>query len=323
MKTDPVAHFFEPGGVLANRFPGYEHRTQQVEMASSVSSALHEGHHLMVEAGTGTGKSLAYLVPALLWAVKFNQRVVVATYTKALQEQILNHDIPLLKETLGVPFRYSLCMGNENYLSLRRMKRAAQTGMFNDVHEDEQMDDLFQWAKVTKTGMKSDLPFEPLPSVWEEAGRQKDLCLGKNCETYQQCFYFKERRKWYSAHLLIVNHHLFFANIANNGAVLPRYDAVIFDEAQNLEEVGTAFLGLEVSNSSLVYYLDRLYNGRTQRGKLSHLPDHLTIEAKRQVLKAKQAVDGFFKMCSTPGAKRTAPCVFTNGQPSATVSTFH
>ncbi|WP_282012494.1 ATP-dependent DNA helicase [Nitrospina watsonii] len=287
--------YFNREGVLSTRFPGFEFRPQQLEMAEAVERSLGDGQRLIVEAGTGTGKSLAYLLPAIQWAVANEKRVVISTYTKTLQEQILNHDIPILQEQLGLQFRYSLCMGNENYLSLRRMKRAGQAGLFNDIQEEEQLNNLFGWAGQTRTGYKSDLPFEPLPAVWEEVGRQKDLCLGKNCETYDSCFYFKERRRWFGAHLLIVNHHLFFANVANNGAVLPRFDAVIFDEAQNLEEAATSFLGLEISNSGLLYFLDRFYNPRTQRGTLSRIRDDLTIEIKQLVTKVRVAVEAFFQ----------------------------
>lgn len=292
---ESTADYFSEGGRLSRSFPSFEFRPQQLQMAEAVHHALEQGHHMMVEAGTGTGKSLAYLLPAIQWALANDKRVVISTYTKTLQEQILNHDIPLLRDTLGLPFRYSLCMGNENYLSLRRMKRAGQTGLFNNVQEEEQLTETFKWIHRTETGFKSDLPFEPLPSVWEEVGRQKDLCLGKQCETYDSCFYFKERRKWFSAHLLVVNHHLFFANIANNGAVLPRYDAVIFDEAQNLEEAATSFLGLEISNSGLFYFLDRFYNPKTRRGTLTRLPDQLTGEVRKRVTQVRLAVEAFFQ----------------------------
>ncbi|MGP0630270.1 ATP-dependent DNA helicase [Nitrospina sp. 32_T5] len=294
MTFPPMRDYFDREGVLSTRFPGFEFRSQQLEMAEAVESALSDSGHLLVEAGTGTGKSLAYLVPAIQWAVANEKRVVISTYTKTLQEQILNHDIPILQEQLGLQFRYALCLGNENYLSLRRMKRAGQAGLFNNVDEEEQLTNIFGWARQTKTGFKSDLPFEPSPAVWEEVGRQKDLCLGKNCETYDSCFYFKERRRWFGAHLLIVNHHLFFANVANNGAVLPRFDAVIFDEAQNLEEAATSFLGLEMSNSGLIYFLDRFYNPRTRRGSLTRIRDEWTLEIKQQVARVRVAVEGFF-----------------------------
>ncbi len=294
MDVAKIKTYFDSGGVLSKKLGTFEFRPQQLEMAEAVAASLEEGHHLMVEAGTGTGKSLAYLIPAVLWAIKNETRVIVSTYTKTLQEQIVNQDIPFLRDVLGLPFRHSLCLGSENYLSLRRMKRASQTHLFGNVEEDEQLNEVFDWAGRTVSGFRNDLPFEPSPSVWEEVGRQKDLCMGKQCETFNSCFYFKERRKWFGAHILIVNHHLFFANVANSGAVLPRYDAVIFDEAQNLEEAATSFLGLDISNSGLIYFLDRLYNVKTKRGTLARLRDDLTIEIQQRVSRARIAVEGFF-----------------------------
>jgi len=290
-----IKTYFESGGVLSQKLDTFEFRPQQLAMAEGVSAALEQGHHLMVEAGTGTGKSLAYLIPAVLWAMENETRVIVSTYTKTLQEQIVNHDLPFLQNTLGLPFKYSLCLGSENYLSLRRMKRASQTRLFGNVNEDEQLNEIFQWAGRTESGFRNNLPFEPMSSVWEEVGRQKDLCMGKQCETFNSCFYFKERRKWFGAHLLIVNHHLFFANVANNGAVLPRYDAVVFDEAQNLEDAATSFLGLEFSNSGLLYFLDRLYNPKTRRGTLTRIRDDLTVEIKQRVSKVRITAEAFFQ----------------------------
>ncbi|MEK9627427.1 MAG: ATP-dependent DNA helicase [Nitrospinota bacterium] len=294
MIDENVEKFLGTHGILSEKLEGFEHRPQQMEMAQSVETAFNEARHLIVEAGTGTGKSLAYLIPAILWAVENNKKVVISTYTKTLQQQILNHDIPFLREKLGIPFRYALCMGNENYLSLRRLKRSAQAGLFNKTDEEEQLDSVFDWAAKTETGYRSDLPFEVLPQVWEEVGRQKDLCLGKNCETHSSCFYFKARKKWFGAHLLIVNHHLFFANVANSGAVLPAFDAVVFDEAQNLEEAATQFLGLEISNSNLYYFLDRLHNPRTKKGLLTRLDHALVPHVRKLAMSVRQAVEAFF-----------------------------
>lgn len=294
MSFPDANHFLNENGHLSNRMPGFEFRPQQVEMVSAVESSLNDGHHLIVEAGTGTGKSLAYLIPAILWAVKHNKKVVISTYSKTLQQQILNHDIPLLQEELGVSFRYSLCLGHENYLSLRRMQRAGQTGLFTNPEEDGQMGAIFDWAGTTSGGLRNDLPFQVLPSVWEEVGRQKDQCLGKHCGTYDSCFYFKARKKWFGAHLLIVNHHLFFANVASSGAVLPAFDAVVFDEAQNVEDAATSFLGLEISNSNLHFFLDRLYNPKTRRGVLTRLDHDLVPTIRNQVIVVRQAMDVFF-----------------------------
>jgi len=294
MIKENVEKILGTDGELSKKLEGFEHRPQQMEMARAVETAFSEAKHLIVEAGTGTGKSLAYLIPAILWAVENNKKVVISTYTKTLQQQILNHDIPFLREKLGIPFRYALCMGNENYLSLRRLKRSTQAGLFNKAGEEEQWNGVFDWAVKTETGYRSDLPFEVMPQVWEEVGRQKDLCLGKNCETHSSCFYFKARKKWFGAHLLIVNHHLFFANVANSGAVLPGFDAVVFDEAQNLEEAATQFLGLEISNSNLFYFLDRLHNPRTKKGLLTRLDHALVPHVRKLAMTVRQAIDAFF-----------------------------
>ena len=294
MIKENVIKFLGANGVLSEKLEGFEHRPQQVKMAQAVETAFSEAKHLIVEAGTGTGKSLAYLIPAILWAVENNKKVVISTYTKTLQQQILNHDIPFLREKLGISFRYALCMGNENYLSLRRLERSAQTGLFNKSDEEEQRNEIFSWAAKTETGYRSDLPFVVMPQVWAEVGRQKDLCLGKNCKTHASCFYFKARKKWFGAHLLIVNHHLFFANVANSGAVLPAYDAVVFDEAQNLEDAATQFLGLEISNSNLFYFLDRLHNPRTKKGLLTRLDHAIVPHVRKLAMTVRQAIDAFF-----------------------------
>ncbi len=294
MSLTKVQSILNEDGLMSQCMAGFEYRPPQVEMAEAVERAFEEGHPLIVEAGTGTGKSLAYLIPAILWAVRNKKKVVVSTYTKTLQQQILSHDIPFIKERLGVEFNHALCLGHENYLSLRRLQRAAQTGLFARSEEDGQMQAIFDWAQETQTGLRGELPFEALPSVWEEVGRQKDQCMGKNCPTFSSCFYFKERRKWFRSHLLIVNHHLFFANIAHGGGVLPAYDAVVFDEAQNVEDAATSFLGLEISNASLYYFLDRLHNPRTKRGVLNRLEHDLVPEIKRQVSLTRTAVDVFF-----------------------------
>ena len=295
MNEPIMREYFGKDGKLSKAIHQFENRPEQLSMSSAVARSLESGGHLMVEAGTGTGKSLAYLIPSVLWAMENDKTVIISTYTKTLQDQLLHHDIPLLRDNLGLSFRYALCMGQENYLSLRRMKRAGQTGMFNDLAEEDQLTKVFSWAHTSSTGLKSELPFEPMGSVWEEVGRQKDLCMGKNCETYGTCFYFKERKRWYGAHLLIVNHHLFFANVASNGGVLPPFHAAIFDEAQNLEEAATSFFGVELSNTGIFYYLDRLYNGRTHKGTLSRLkgqPNDLLME---QVLKVREAAEIFFQ----------------------------
>lgn len=294
MTNENAEKILESNGRLSQKLEGFEHRPQQIQMARAVEAAFNEAKHLIVEAGTGTGKSLAYLIPAILWATENNKKVVISTHTKTLQQQILNHDIPFLREKLGIPFRYALCMGNENYLSLRRLKRSSQAGLFNKAEEEGQWNGVFGWAAKTDTGYRNDLPFEVMPQVWEEVGRQKELCLGKNCETHSSCFYFKARKKWFGAHLLVVNHHLFFANVANSGAVLPSFDAVVFDEAQNLEEAATQFLGLEISNSSLYHFLDRLHNPRAKKGLLTRLDHALAPHVRKLAMTVRKSAEAFF-----------------------------
>ena len=255
-----IKEIFGESGRAADLMDSFEYRPQQIYMGEAVERAFTNGNHLMVEAGTGTGKSLAYLIPAAIWAAKNDKKVIISTYTKTLQQQILNKDIPFMRKALGLAFRYALCLGYGNYLSLRRMGRVAQTEMLNDLKEAWQRQEIFSWSETTQTGEKMELPFEIISKVWEDMGRQKELCLGKKCPTYRDCFYFAARKKWFGSHLLVVNHHLFFANIASGGGVLPQYDAVIFDEAQNLEEAATQFLGLELSNFGIAFFLDRLYN---------------------------------------------------------------
>jgi ATP-dependent DNA helicase DinG len=294
MKSKRVENYLGKEGILSSKLMGFEFRHQQVDMGVAVEEAFEKANHLIVEAGTGTGKSLAYLIPAILWAVENNKKVVISTYTKTLQHQIINHDIPFLQEKLGISFRYALCMGNENYLSLRRLRRSAQLGLFTKFDEENQWHSIFNWAEETDTGFRSDLSFEVFSQVWEEVGRQKDLCLGKNCETHSSCFYYKARKKWFGAHILIVNHHLFFANVANSGAVLPAFDAVVFDEAQNIEEAATQFLGLEISNSNLIYFLDRLHNPRTKKGLLTRIDNDSIPHLRKLVMAARHAADVFY-----------------------------
>ena len=143
-----VENYLGKEGLLSSRLEGFEYRAQQMHMADAGEEAFGNARHLIVEAGTGTGKSLAYLIPAILWAVENNKKVVISTYTKTLQQQILNHDIPFLRDKLGINFRYALCMGNENYLSLRRLKRSAQAGLFTQANEENQWESIFNIVAI-------------------------------------------------------------------------------------------------------------------------------------------------------------------------------
>src|SRR5512144_174573 len=247
----------------------FEHRPQQVAMAAAVEKALTGGTHLIVEAGTGVGKSLAYLVPLIRFARDGNCRAVVATYTKALQQQLVNKDLPFLKNVLG-DFRYALCVGGENYLCLRRFD-ACRMGNLYEQHEIEPLNRLFEWSAMTRTGLRTELTVEPPAGLWAKASRQADLCFGKDCSYYRDCFYQKTKLIEQQAHILVANHHLFFADMATAGNVLPQYNAVVFDEAHQVEDVATDYLGVEVTNFSVRYLLDTLLSQRTRKGLLTRL----------------------------------------------------
>ena len=261
--------FGESGMIGQAMRTAYEHRPQQIEMTVAVEKALGAKTHLIVEAGTGVGKSLAYLVPVILWAREENCRAVISTYTKALQQQLVDKDLPFLKKVVG-DFRYALCVGGENYLCLRRFD-SLRMGDLYEQSEVQAMNRLFEWSTATRTGLRSDLDVEPSPALWGKACRQADLCFSKDCGFYKDCFYQKARAYEQQAQILVANHHLFFADMATGGNVLPYYKAVVFDEAHQVEEVATDYLGGEVTNFSVRYLLDSLLSQRTRKGLLTRL----------------------------------------------------
>ena len=272
----------------------YEHRPQQVQMADAVWKALGSRTHLIVEAGTGVGKSLAYLVPLVLWAREENCRVVVATYTKALQQQIIKKDIPFLKTVLG-EFRVALCVGGENYLCLRRFDQLRMGDLYEQAEVDP-LNRLFEWSTSTRTGLRSELTFEPTGALWGKANREADLCFGRECAHYKDCFYQKGKLLEQQAQVLVANHHLFFADMATGGNVLPQHQAVVFDEAHQIEDVATDYLGVEVSNYSVRYLLDSLLSQRTRKGLLTRLAvqDHHVRVAKDLVDDLRLTAENFF-----------------------------
>lgn len=285
------------GGAVAQRLPGYEIRSQQLEMAAAVERVLTERTHLMVEAGTGVGKSFAYLVPAILaTAGKKDARIVVSTHTISLQEQLLRKDLPFLEKVMPQPFRAALVKGRSNYLSVRRY-RVARQRLGALLAEDRAVDQLLQiglWSRKTRDGSRSDLDFQPQPLVWDLVESDSGNCLGRKCPDYAECFFYKARRAIYGANLLIVNHALFFSDLAlrrEGSALLPDYQAVIFDEAHTLEDVAGDHLGLQIGRGSVDYLLNRLFSPRHRRGLLV---GYNAVEAMNQVEAARFAAERFF-----------------------------
>lgn len=272
-----------PDGHVARRLRAFESRPQQLEMAAAVDHAIAAQEHLIVEAGTGTGKSFAYLVPAILAATAGQgegtprRKVVISTHTISLQEQLIAKDIPFLNAVLPVEFSAVLVKGRSNYVSLRRLKGAVERShaLFAQPEEMDHLKQLVEWSRHTADGSLSDLDFKPVSSVWDEARSEHGNCLGRSCPTYDNCLYYRARRRIWNSDLMVVNHALFFSDLAlrrEGASVLPDYDVVVFDEAHTLEQVAADHLGLSVSGGQVEYLLNRLFNDRNQKGLLTKLP---------------------------------------------------
>jgi ATP-dependent DNA helicase DinG len=306
-ELDPVP-ILGPDGAIARRLASYEARSQQVEMAEAVARAIEGSGHLMVEAGTGVGKSFAYLVPAILAAVEQKKKVVVSTHTISLQEQLLQKDLPFLRAVMPEEFSAVLVKGRSNYISLRRLDAAvARAGAtFQKQEEFDQLSEIRLWSRKTIDGSRSDLDFRPSPAVWDAVESENGNCLGKTCPRNKDCFYFKARRRMWSANILVVNHALFMSDLALRAAgasLLPDYQVAIFDEAHTLETVAGEHLGLRVSSTQLEYLLTRLFNDRTNKGLLVF---HRLDEAMRQVQRVRYAARDFFDDIADWQAKQGA-----------------
>jgi ATP-dependent DNA helicase DinG len=237
---------FAPGGALAATLPGYEARPEQAALAEAVEQALATGEHLLAEAGTGTGKSLAYLIPAL----ESGQAVVVATATKALQEQLLAKDVPAAAAALGREVRVAVLKGRQNYLCRKQLQSFGPM-LLRDPRDEAAWEELQPWIAETETGDRAELPFEPSEALWAELSVGADRCAGRRCPLLSACFAEAARGRAAEADLVIANHALYFADIAAGGGVLPEHDSVVFDEAHRLEETAATWLGGRVSRAGL------------------------------------------------------------------------
>ncbi|HEV3143890.1 MAG TPA: helicase C-terminal domain-containing protein [Gemmataceae bacterium] len=286
-----------PSGKIAEQLPDFESRPQQLEMARAVADAIERQRHLLVEAGTGVGKSFAYLVPAIQAAqADRERRVVISTHTINLQEQLIKKDIPFLQKVMPREFRAVLVKGRSNYLSLRRLRVAQQrsASLLDDTAQHAQLLQIGRWSRKSLEGSRSDLDFQPSPAVWTLVESDSGNCLGRNCPDHANCFYFKARRTMHGAQILIVNHALFFSDLAlrrSGASLLPDYKVVIFDEAHNLEDVAADHMGLQVSQGQFDYLLNHLLSPSGSRGLLAF---HGTREALHQLAATRQAGERFF-----------------------------
>ena len=274
-----IKNYFSKDGILAKEIKGFEYRQEQEEMAQYIQEAINEDRKIIVEAGTGTGKTLAYLIPAIKWAVVNKKKVIIATNTINLQEQLLLKDIPLAKSIIKDEFSYVLVKGRNNYVC-KRLFNELVLGKSIDIETfsmeaREQIEYILKWGNKTKTGDKAELPFEVYPDVWELVQSTTELCLGKKCPYRKECFYMKTRMEKMEADILISNHHVFFADLNvraetdfdSEYLILPRYDMVIFDEAHNVESVARSYFSVEVSKISFTRLLNRIYQKKNKKKK--------------------------------------------------------
>ena len=271
--VERVRAIFAEDGLLA-KARNFEYRPEQQAMAAAVAQALEEERHLVVEAGTGVGKSLAYLIPATLFAIEKKKKAIISTHTINLQEQLLHKDIPIVKKILPVEFEAALMKGRQNYLCPRRLQRAMQSAneLFNTT-EQADLARLADWARTTVDGTLSDLPIEPDPKVWTQVCSEAHICTAKTCGQDSRCFFQQARRRLLAADVVVINHTLLFMLLGgleeqeerDEGYLFPN-DFLIFDEAHLLEQVASRQIGIGVSQFGLRSTIQRLYNARSRKG---------------------------------------------------------
>ncbi len=302
-----TAEIFSPTGLLS-RSRNFEYRPNQQEMAVAVARALEERRHLIVEAGTGVGKSLAYLIPSILYARDQRKKAVISTHTINLQEQLIDKDLPMLAKVLPVKFEFTMLKGRHNYLCTRRMEKAArQAGHLFTSPEAEELKRIYEWSKKTEDGSLSDFEIEPDPHVWQQVCSERGLCSPKSCghssdfvkEGGRVCFFQEARSRILAADVLVLNHTLFFMHLGgveeeSQGGILFKNDFVVFDEAHTVEKVASRHIGLSVSSAQLRYGLHRLWNPQTNKGLLSILgrgKEKLVAETLKEAEKFFSAVE--------------------------------
>src|ERR1700704_1513790 len=302
---EEVRSLFSENGSLA-KAKNFEYRPQQQEMAVAVARALEEERHLVVEAGTGVGKSLAYLVPAILFALEQKKKAIVSTHTINLQEQLLHKDIPILKKILPVEFEAALMKGRQNYLCPRRLERALQqAGELFTTSEAAELARIADWARTTKDGSLSDLSVEPDPKVWTQVCSEAHICTSKTCGQHTNCFFQQARKRLLAADVIVVNHTLLFMLLGSpieqedreSGYLFPN-DFIIFDEAHTLEQTASRQIGIGVSQYGLRATVQRLYNARTRKGLFTVTRDAAGVTLAAAIV---EEIDRFFSAVDERG----------------------
>jgi ATP-dependent DNA helicase DinG len=290
---------FSENGLLS-KSPDFEYRAEQQQMAGAVAEALDEERCLVVEAGTGVGKSLAYLIPAVEYALREGKKAIISTHTINLQEQLVGKDLPIVQKLLPEPFDVALLKGRQNYLCPLRLRRAMDHGgdLFTSSEREELME-IWKWAEATRDGTRSDLDFEPSLKVWLQVCSESHSCTQRICGPRGHCFFQEARKRAQSARVIVVNHSLFFSLLnpeeellENDSGFLVPNDFVIFDEAHTLEAVAAKALGLRLSQSGLRFDLQRLYHPKTKKGILKYAKAERAMEWIERLL---DEADDFFE----------------------------
>jgi ATP-dependent DNA helicase DinG len=296
--VERVHAFFSENGPLS-KAKNFEFRPQQQQMAARVAQALEEERHLVIEAGTGVGKSLAYLAPAILFALERHKKAIVSTHTINLQEQLLYKDIPILKKVLPIEFEAALMKGRQNYLCPRRLERALESAkeLFTGSEKSE-LERLAEWASTTRDGSLSDLSAEPDPKVWTQVCSEAHICTQKTCGQNPRCFYQQARKRLLAADVIVLNHTLLFILLGSpdsqqerESGFLFRNDFIIFDEAHTVEQVASKQVGIGVSQYGLRSTIQRLYNARTRKGLFTVMRDADGVRLAAELI---DVVDKFF-----------------------------
>jgi len=296
VETPRPKEIIGPGGPVARRLEGYEERAQQQDMAAHVTACLEGRRHILVEAGTGVGKSFGYLVPAMHHAHTTGERVLVSTRTIALQDQIDRKDLPLLAAVLPFEVPAVVAKGRNNYLCRRRLERAIllAADLFDEADARGRLMELKRWAEETAEGTKSDLPYTPEPALWEQVMAEAGNCSQRKCPHYAECFYQHARRRMEGSRIVVVNHALYFSDLAlriAGAAYLPDHAVAFFDEAHRVDEVATRQLGCELGPGRVEHLLSRLHSRRTAKGLLTALD---LAGPKAAVAAAREAAREFF-----------------------------
>ena len=295
LDCDETALYLSSSGPLAKISPYFEERPSQIELVKEISKTFNDESVGVFEAGTGVGKSFAYLIPSMLWAINNKERVVISTGTINLQQQLSEKDIPQAEKIIGKKVKSILVKGRQNYVCLRRLSEVGnERDLFSD--ETEIFDKIASWAKESKTGSKSDLSFMPPENLWQRVNSEADACMGMRCKFREKCFVMKVRKEAADANILVVNHHMLFADIESrmNGAgyddtaVLPPYRRIVFDEAHGIEDAATSFFSNSLNRFRILKQLNLLYRQRkaSSTGYIFTLSALSNIEDKSDLVKS-------------------------------------